>query len=115
MASQQYGQNLSALIMRVREQWATPSMLFIYGYVYPKSNYGTGRDQVRQGEANVDQDSGNALAVTRAFVVVTDDLELRANDPGTPYPSDLIHFGTAGQLELGKRMATKAYDKSSGN
>jgi hypothetical protein len=110
-ASAQYGQHLGALIARVREQWSTPSMLFVYGYVYPASNFGTGRDQVRQGEADVDQDSGSPLAVPGAFVVVTDDLELRAMDPGTPYPSDLVHFGTAGQLELGSRMATKVHDK----
>jgi hypothetical protein len=109
--SAQYGQHLAALIARVREQWSTPSMLFVYGYVYPASNFGTGRDQVRQGEADVDQDSGSPLAVTGAFVVVTDDLELRAMDPGTPYPSDLVHFGTAGQLELGGRMATKVHDE----
>ena len=110
-ASSQYGQHLAALIARVREQWQVPDMLFIYGYVYPKSNYGSGRDQVRLGEKNVDQDSGNALAVKGAFVVETDDLQLRANDPGTPYPSDLIHFGSAGQLELGKRMAAKTHAK----
>jgi hypothetical protein len=110
-ASADYGQHLSAIIGRVREQWSAPDMLFVYGYVYPKSNYGTGRDQVRQGQANVDQNSGNALAVKSAFVVLTDDLELRANDPNSCYTSDLIHFGSAGQLELGKRMATKMHEQ----
>ena len=108
-----YGQNLSALIARVRAQWGAPNMLFVYGYVYPKSNYGTGRDQVREGEKNVDQDSGDALATKGAFVVETDDLELRADDSSSCYPSDLIHFGTAGQLELGRRMAAKVHDKLS--
>ena len=85
-------------------------MLFVYGFVYPKSSFGTGRDQVRAAEANIDQDSGNALAVPHAFVVDTDDLELRADDPNTCYPNDLIHFGTAGQLELGKRFARKTHE-----
>jgi hypothetical protein len=53
----------------------------------------------------------NALAVKGAFVVVTDTLELRANAPNTCYASDKIHFGTQGQLDLGKLMATKMHDK----
>lgn len=56
---------------------------------------------------------GDALATKGAFVVETHDLELRAGDPNSCYKSDLIHFGTAGQLELGKRMATKVHDKLS--
>jgi lysophospholipase L1-like esterase len=79
--------------------------------VYPPPNLGVGRDQVRQAEANVDQDSGNALAVRAAFVIPTDDLEQRAADPNSPLPNDHIHFGTAGQLELGRRMAEKVHDK----
>jgi carbohydrate esterase-like sialic acid-specific acetylesterase len=109
-AASEYGQHLSALIARVREQWSVPDMLFVYGFVYPKSKFGLARDQVRAAEANVDQDSGNALAVHHAFVVNTDDLELRKDDPGTCYADDLTHFGTAGQLELGKRFATKTHD-----
>lgn len=108
--AQQYGQNLSAFIKRVRQQWNSPTMLFIYGYVYPPPNVGVGRDAVRLAERNLDQDSGSTLAVARAFVVETDDLSQRANDPGTPLPNDHVHFGSAGQLELGKRMATKVHD-----
>ena len=86
-------------------------MLFVYGYIYPASNFGTARDEVRQAEADVDQDSGNALAVRGAFVVADDALSLRANDPGTCIPNDKIHFGTQGQLDLGALMATKMHDK----
>lgn len=111
-ASAQYGQNLAAFIGRVREQWAAPGMLFVYGYVYPASNEGTGRDQVRQGEAKVDQNSGDALAVQGAFVISTDGLSLRADDAGTPYPNDRIHFGTQGQLDLGQRMASAIHEHS---
>jgi hypothetical protein len=109
-AAAEYGKNLAAFIGRVREQWNAPGMLFVYGYVYPASNQGPGRDQVRQGEANVDQDSGDALAVSGAFVIPTDGLSLRADDVGSPYPSDRIHFGTQGQLDLGLRMASKIHD-----
>lgn len=106
-----YGKNLSAFIARVREQWSAPNMLFVYGYIYPASNFGTARDQVRQAQADIDQDSGKTLAVKNAFVVVDDTLSLRANDPGTCLPDDKIHFGTQGQLDLGKLMATKMHDK----
>lgn len=110
-AASNYGKNLAAFIARVRAQWSAPDMLFVYGYIYPASNFGTARDQVRQGEADVDQDSGNVLAVEGAFVVTDDNLSLRANDPNTCLPDDKIHFGTQGQLDLGKLMATKVHDK----
>jgi hypothetical protein len=108
---QNYGTNLKNFIARVREQWNSPDMLFVYGYVYPASNFGTGRDIVRAAEKNIDQDSGDALATRRAFVVETDDLELRAADPNNCIANDKVHFGTAGQLELGKRMAIKVHDR----
>jgi hypothetical protein len=50
-------------------------------------------------------------ATRSAFVIPTDDLSLRANDPGTPYPSDKVHCGTQGPLDLGARMATTIHDK----
>lgn len=110
-AASNYGKSLSAFIARVREQWSAPNMLFVYGYVYPASNYGSARDQVRQGQADVDQDSGAPLAVKGAFVISGDPFSLRANDPGTCLPNDKIHFGSQGQLDLGKLMATKVHDK----
>jgi hypothetical protein len=76
------------------DQAAVPSMLFVYGYVYPASNFRVGRNQVRQGEANVDQDSGNALAVSAALVILTNDLSLRANDPNTLYPKLALYAET---------------------
>jgi len=103
--SAQYGQNLAHFIQRVREQFHSPDMLFVYGYVLPPPNNPPGRDAVRQGEHDVDQNSGAPLAVQGAFVVPTDDLSQRAADPGTRYPNDHLHFGTAGMLELGQRMA----------
>jgi len=105
-----YGQNLRAFIGRVRQQWNVPDMLFVYGFIYPASNYGTARDQVRKGQADVDQDSGSVLATKGAVVVSGDTLSLRANDPGTCYPSDKIHFGSQGQLDLGKLMADTIHE-----
>ncbi|MGC4088740.1 MAG: sialate O-acetylesterase [Polyangiaceae bacterium] len=111
-AAENYGKNLVAFIARVREQWSSPNLLFVYGFIYPASNYGTARDQVRKAQAEVDQDSGTALATKGAFVVNGDAFSLRANEPpGTCYPGDKIHFGTQGQLDLGQLMASKMHDK----
>ena len=103
----EYGKNLAHLVARVREQFKAPDMLFVYGYVMPPPNSGAGRDKVRRGEKAVDQDSGDPLATRGAFVVETDDLSQRADDVHTPYPKDHLHFGTAGTLELGARLAEK--------
>jgi len=112
-SASEYGKNLAHFITRVREQFQAPDMLFIYGYVLPPPNAGHNRDLVRQGEKEVDQDSGAALAVKGAFVVATDDLSQRADDRNTRYPKDHVHFGTAGTLELGRRMANTIVEHQS--
>jgi hypothetical protein len=109
--SEDYGKNLAHFIGRVREQFSCPNMLFVYGYVLPPPNNREGRELVRKGEKDVDQDSGSPLAVKGAFVVETDDLSHRATDANTKYPNDHVHFGTAGTLELGRRMAEKTNAK----
>ena len=102
-----YGANLARFIARVREQFGVPDMVFVYGYVLPPPCAGVGRDKVRAWEKQIDQDSGSPMAVKGALVVATDDLSQRADDPNTPYKDDHVHFGTAGTLELGRRMADK--------
>jgi len=106
-----YGENFRRFIDRVRQQFDAPDLVFVYGYVLPPPNVGFGRDLVRDAQRQVDQDSGSPLAVPGAHVVETDDLSLRANDPDTPYPNDIVHFGTAGILEMGRRMAEKMNDR----
>lgn len=108
-----YGENLSYFISRIRQYLNTPNLLFIYGYVYPPPNKSEGIEVLRKAQKDIDQNSGSAIAVRRAHVIDTDDLNHRADDPDTPYPNDHIHFGTAGILELGKRMAeaVKKYDQ----
>jgi len=106
-----YGRHLKHFIGRVRQQFHSRQMLFVYGYVYPPPNTGKGISQVRQAEHDVDQDSHTLLSVKRAFVVPTDDLSQRADDPHTPYPKDRLHFGTRGTWDLGIRMAEKVNDK----
>jgi hypothetical protein len=103
--SRLYAQNLVNFIHRVRQQLHQPRMPFIYGYVLPPPNKGNGRDIVRQAEHDIDQDSGNKIAVKHAYVVQTDDLSQRYADKNTPYPNDHIHFGTDGIWTLGVRMA----------
>jgi hypothetical protein len=106
-AAEEYGTHLAHFIARAREQFHSPDMLFVYGYVLPPPNTGQQRDLIRKGEKDVDQNSGSPLAVKGAFVVETDDLSQRADDANTRYPADHVHFGTAGTLELGRRMADK--------
>ncbi len=106
--SEDYGKNLSHFIHRMRQQLRFKRMLFVYGYVIPvQMPRFTGRKDVRQGQRNVDQDSGDRLAVKRAFVVETDDLPLRCDEPNSPYPEDKVHFNTFGILELGDIFAKK--------
>jgi len=107
--SQDYAKNLSHFISRVREQFASPDMVFVYGFVYPtRGNEQTPeRINVRNGQAAVDENSGSAFATKGARIVPTDDLNHRADDPNTPYTWDHIHFGTTGMLQLGVRMAEK--------
>jgi hypothetical protein len=106
-ASTRYAQNLIHFIRRVRKQFHLPKMPFVYGYVLPPPNTGADRDKVRKAEHDIDQNSGSPLAVKKAYVVQTDNLSQRANDKGTPYPADHIHFGTDGAWLLGVRMAQK--------
>lgn len=92
-----YDRNLSHFIRRVRSQFKAPGMPFIYGQVLPVVLAGYDyRDQVRQGQFNVDEDSGHAFATDGARLVVADDL---------PMNSDNLHISAAGQLELGIRFA----------
>ncbi len=103
-----YGKNLHYFIERVREQLNAPDMLFVYGYVIPvPQERFTGREEVREGQKNVDQNSGHTLSLKGAFVVETDDLPLRSDEPDSPYPDDKVHFNTFGVLELGNRFANK--------
>jgi hypothetical protein len=103
-----YGKNLHHFIERTREQFSAPKMLFIYGYVIPVPlERFTGREEVREAQKNIDQNSGHKLAVKGAFIVKTDDLPLRCDEPDSPYPDDKVHFNTLGILELGERFANK--------
>jgi hypothetical protein len=110
--SRAYGTNLRNFIIRVREQFHCPDMLFVYGYVIPVAlPRFTGREEVRQAQQQLDQHSGHPLALKGAIVVPTDDLPLRADEPNSPYPDDKVHFSSKGMLELGIRYA-RAIDEN---
>jgi hypothetical protein len=110
--SRNYGKHLRHFIHRVREQLQSPEMLFVYGYVIPVPlERFTGRKEVRTSQKQVDQDSGHPLAVQGAFVVETDDLPLRCDEPNSPYPDDRVHFNTFGIIELGNRFAAKIVEE----
>ncbi len=111
--SRVYGKNLNHFIKRARQQFQCPKMLFIYGYSMPvPQKRFIGREEVRTAQEHIDQNSGHPLAVKRAFLIDTDDLPLRCDEPNTPYPDDKAHFNTYGILELGKRFAQKIHEKS---
>jgi hypothetical protein len=111
--SRAYGQNLRHFIERVREQFHSPDMLFVYGYVIPVPlDRFTGREEVRTAQRNLDQGSGHPMALRGAFVVETDDLPLRSDEPNSPYPDDRVHFNTFGILELGNRFAEKIIEET---
>ncbi len=108
--SVRYGIMLKHFIARLRSQFQAPSMVFVYGYVCPPPLTGTGMRTIRQAQHDVDQGSGMGLSVRKATVVPTDDLSHRANDKGTRYPQDHLHFGTDGTWLLGQRMAYRMMD-----
>lgn len=106
--SKNYGKNLRHFIQRVRAQFSSPDMLFVYGYVIPvPMKRFTGREEVRTSQKNLDQGSGHPMALNGAFVVETDDLPLRCDEPDSPFPNDSVHFNTFGIIELGFRFASK--------
>ncbi len=110
-----YGMNLRHFIRRVRQQFHCPNLPFVYGLVLPPPNAGMfktsalRRALVRLGQREVAWNSGSPLAERGAYLVNTNDLEQRAEDPHTPLPNDHLHFGTLGQLDLGRLMADTMY------
>ena len=105
-AGEDYGLNLAHLINNVRTRFKQPDMPFVYGAVLPRpGGRFTGRDLVRKGQRDVAEGSGASVAMSGALLVDTDALQLRSDEPGAGAPKDVVHFGTQGQLELGKLFA----------
>lgn len=98
-----YGANLNNLIKRIRADLEAPGLAFIYGSVLPVPAPARfpGREEVRQGQKDVAEESRTSLSVNNAVYVPADDLQLRSVDFRTPYPTDTVHLGTHGILALG--------------
>jgi hypothetical protein len=105
VCAREFLQNFTRLIPRFRELLHAPDLVFVYGFILPPPNIQPYREVVRTAQGAVDQDSGSAWAIRNAFVVYTDDLPFLDVDPALGRPKDLVHFGTFGSLELGRRMA----------
>jgi hypothetical protein len=105
-ASYKYAVHLSHFIARVREQFNTTNMPFVYGYIRPQTDKSADMiARIIQAQHDVASDSKTPLSVKGIKVFKTDDLSQRANDNKTPYPNDHVHFGTDGTWMLGVRMA----------
>ena len=108
-----YGQNLAEFIAAVREAFEVPEMLFAFGNVLPAADY---RDQnsppaiLRRQQQAVSENSCNILSTRGALLVNTSGLSLRKDDAESPYPDDVVHFGTEGTLQLGQRFADAMAD-----
>ncbi|HWA10659.1 MAG TPA: sialate O-acetylesterase [Opitutaceae bacterium] len=100
-----YAENLTHFIARIREQFHAPALPFIYALITRPPEKGPARDLVRQAQRDLAESSKSGHAVRGAVMIDTDDLSRRAEDPGTPYPKDQEHIGSAGMLTLGMRMA----------
>lgn len=83
-----YGANLNNLIKRIRADLEAPGLAFIYGSVLPVPAPARfpGREEVRQGQKDVAEESRTSLSVNNAVYVPADDLQLRSVDFRTPYP-----------------------------
>jgi hypothetical protein len=84
-----YAANLTNLIGKVRGDFSTPDMRFVLGRILPTAGTPANNAIVRAAQEAVPGQVGNASWIN------TDDLPLA-------YP---VHYGTQGQIELGKRFA----------
>jgi hypothetical protein len=94
-AGQQYEENLSYLIGRVRTDLDVPDLPFILGRVNPPQELYPLVEEVRAAQARVVQRVGSAVLVSTG---------------GLPKAPDNLHYNTAGQMELGRRFAEAYLD-----
>lgn len=99
-AAAKYGERLAAFVRRVRGTVGSADLPFVIVQVLPKPvERMPNRDTIRAAQAAV------AAEVPFTFLVPTDDVALRADEPGTTQPDDVVHFGSLGLLEIGRRAA----------
>lgn len=113
-----YGANLVHFIGRIREQFAAyaapEGIRFVAGQVLPYAPAGgdvvtrfTGRDLVRQGILDIDEDSGSPLSVTNTVTIPTNDADhpTHAQEIDGYLDTDEIHLNATAQLAIGRSMA----------
>ena len=94
-AGQQYEQNLSHLITRLRADLGVPALPFVVGQVNPPPDRYPLVEEVRAAQAWAVQQAGHAALVPTE---------------GLPKTPDNLHYNTAGQMELGQRFAEAYLD-----
>ena len=106
-----YGANLNNLIKRIRADLEAPGLAFIYGSVLPVPAPARfpGREEVRQGQKDVAEESRTSLSVNNAVYVPADDLQLRSVDFRTPYPTDTVHLGTHWKSSGDKKLTPRIF------
>ena len=103
-----YAENLSELIHAVRTEFQAPEMLFVFGEVLPKADYKKEDSPaaiLRKQQKLVSENACSYYSTRGARLVKTNGLSLRKDDKDSPHPTDVVHFGTQGTLELGQRFA----------
>ena len=110
-----YGANLNNLIKRIRADLEAPGLAFIYGSVLPVPAPARfpGREEVRQGQKDVAEESRTSLSVNNAVYVPADDLQLRSVDFRTPLSHGYRPSGYA--WNSGPGNALPPHWKSSGD
>lgn len=102
LSAGRYAANLQRLRDRLAEDLeldAATDLPMVFGQVLPYSPPASRfayRDLIRSQQASADMDSGSANAIPLAKMVATDSYSLK---------TDLVHYDTAGQLELGRDFA----------
>lgn len=100
-AAAAYRDRLAHFVRRVREETGVADLPFAIAQVLPKPvERMTHRDTVRAAQREV------AATVPWTALIETDGLSLRADEPGTKLPDDVVHFGTDGNLEIGRHAAS---------
>lgn len=96
-----YAENLAHLINRIHEDLGlTTRFKFVYGEVLPVPNVlpekYVASAKLKKSQFNADHNSGHDDAIADAHIVPTGTFQIN---------EDQVHFGTEGQMSLGKGMA----------
>jgi len=92
----EYQANLEKLIASARKDLSAPEMWAFIGQINPEDRNRVGLETVRHARATVANDD------PRAILISTEGLQKREGDK--------VHYGTEGQMELGRRYARAAIE-----